>query len=135
MITPADYFKAYAGHADITPDIEANAEVLLVKVNSLLEACILSGFKPTANPATGTLISGQNNGGWRPPECAIGAPSSAHKTGEAVDIYDPENELEVLIGVDELTRHGLYKEHPNATPRWLHLGTRAPRSGNRIFMP
>lgn len=134
-ITQEDYFRAYAGNPEITPAIEANAEKLLVAVNSLLEECIGLGWVPRVNPATGTLISGQDNGGWRPAACPIGAPSSSHKQGRGVDVADGNGELDAMVDADMLERHGLYKEHPDATPGWLHLSDRAPKSGNRVFWP
>ena len=135
MITQEDYFKAYAGHDGITDEIRINAAGLLTSVNELLEACILLGWSPRANPATGTLISGQKNGGWRPPECKIGAPSSSHKQGRGVDVADASNELDALITDDLLAAHGLYREHPDDTPNWCHLTDRAPKSGRRTFKP
>jgi len=134
-IATQDYFKAYAGHAEITPAIEANADNLLEKVNALLEECIANGWIPRVNPATGTLISGQMNGGFRPQACPVGAPTSSHKTGEGVDIADVGNALDGMIDDDMLERHGLYRESPEDTQNWVHLSTRAPRSGRRTFKP
>jgi len=113
MITSADYFKAYADHPELDTDdsyIRENAEFLLVKVNSLLESCILLGWSPKVNPSTGTLISGQKNGGWRPSDCPIGAPTSSHKTGRGVDVADAGDTLDSLITDDLLAEHGLYRE-------------------------
>lgn len=135
MITQEDYFKAYAGHPEITDEIRINAAELLTAVNELLEACILLGWTPKVNPATGTLISGQQNGGWRPQECPIGAPNSSHKQGKGVDVADADNTLDGLITDDLLAAHGLYREHPDDTPKWCHLTTRAPKSGRRTFKP
>lgn len=134
-ITTADYFRAYSGHPEITPEIEANADKLLVAVNALLEECIGLGWVPHVNPATGTLISGQDNGGWRPRACPIGAPSSSHKQGRGVDVADADESLDSLIDDDMLERHGLYRESPDATPHWCHLTDRAPKSGRRTFVP
>lgn len=135
VITTDDYFKAYADHEAITPAIEENAETLLAKVNPLLEDCILLGWVAKVNPATGTLISGTKNGGWRPPECPIGAPSSSHKQGRGVDVADAGNKLDSLITDDLLEQHWLYREHPDDTPNWVHLTDRAPGSGRRTFKP
>lgn len=38
-------------------------------------------------------------------------------------------------GLAALTHIGLWLEHPSATPRWCHVQTVSPRSGNRIFKP
>ena len=135
MITAADYFAAYAGHDEITPAIEANADELLRRVNSLLEACIMLGWSPMVNPSTGTLISGQKNGGWRPQACPIGAPNSSHKQGAGVDVADGSGKLDTLITDDLLAEYDLFRESPEATPGWVHLTTRAPKSGRRTFYP
>lgn len=134
-ITVEQYFRAYVGHAEITPEIHENAVELLGKVNALLEECVAQGWTPRVNPVTGTLISGQQNGGWRPQACPVGAPSSSHKQGRGVDIADGNGELDAMVDAAMLERHGLYKEHEDATPGWLHVSDRAPRSGNRVFFP
>lgn len=135
MINSTDYFKAYAGHKGITPAIMENAMSLLVQVNAMLEECAGNGWEPKTNPATGTLISGQDNGGWRPQECPIGAPMSSHKQGRGVDIYDPDGDLDNLITDGMLEAHGLYREHPDCTAGWVHLTDRAPGSKRRTFWP
>lgn len=132
-----DLFAAYEGHPAITAEHRANADMLLSRVNTLLDRAVLAGINLRINPQTGSLISGQHNGGWRPPECPIGALNSAHKSGQAVDIYDPDGELDdwLMHDLQHLTLLGLYMEHPAATRGWCHLTTRAPRSGNRVFYP
>ena len=134
-VTQEDYFKAYAGHPEITDTIRINAAGLLTAVNALLEECIANGWIPRVNPATGTLISGQQNGGFRPQACPVGAPTSSHKTGEGVDIADVGDRLDSMIDDEMLERHGLYRESPEDTQNWVHLSTRAPRSGRRTFKP
>lgn len=134
-VTVADYFRAYADHPAITDEIRENADIFLPKVNALLEECISNGWQPRVNPATGTLISGQDNGGWRPPECPIGAASSSHKTGRGVDVADADDSLDAMITDEMLERHGLYREAPGATDNWTHLSDRAPKSGKRTFWP
>jgi hypothetical protein len=112
------------------------AKAMLQLVNGLLaKAEKRAGIIPPTNPATGTQISGQKWGGYRTAECPIGAPKSAHKTGHAVDIYDPQGILDRWITNELLTECGLYREHPDATDGWCHLTDRAPQSGNRTFHP
>jgi len=140
-ITTYDYFKAYPEHPEITGEIHENALELLRKVNALLEECIGLGWKPHVNPVTGTLISGDRNGGWRPQACTIGAPSSSHKQGRGVDIFDHLNELDAMLTDALLEAHGLYREHPDATVNkmgphgWVHLTDRKTKSGRRTFYP
>jgi len=139
-LTPEQYFRAYEGHAEITPEIHENAVELLGKVNVLLEECVGNGWVPHVNPATDSLISGTQNGGWRPQACPIGAPSSSHKQGRGVDVADADNSLDAMVDDDMLKRHGLFREHPSATRHWCHLTDRAPGSwtadsDKRTFFP
>lgn len=134
-ITVEEYFRAYADHRGITPEIHENAGELLSRVNALLDECEGLGWFPKINPATGTLISGQKNGGWRPQECTIGAPTSSHKQGRGVDVADGDDSLDDFVDDEMLERHGLYREHPDDTPHWCHLTDRAPKSGRRTFKP
>lgn len=143
MLTPDDIFAAYAGHSGITDEHRANAEELCGRVNALLERAEADGVVVTINPKTGTQISGNQNGGWRPQSCSIGAPNSAHKQGMAVDLFDPGNVLDRWImqrpkvdgWPDVLVELELSIEHPDATPGWCHLDTRVRASGNRVFRP
>lgn len=135
IITVDDYFLAYAGHPEITPTIRGSATALLDSVNALLDCAIEEGIVLHKNPATGTHVSGDKNGGWRPQACPIGAPSSSHKQGRGVDVADHNNELDAWINDQCLEDFGLYREHPAATVGWVHLTDRAPGSGNRTFMP
>lgn len=135
MITIDDYFRAYAGNPEITPEIRANAEILLDAVNTLLGAAVVAGVPLRRNPATGTYVSGQDNGGWRPQACPIGAPTSSHKIGRGVDVADHEGDLDEWLDDDTLEQYGLYREHPDSTAGWCHLTNRAPGSGHRTFFP
>jgi hypothetical protein len=112
-----------------------NAKALLAAVTPLLERARSDGVVFKMNPATGTLVSGTTFGGYRPQSCPIGAPQSAHKTGEAVDIYDPAGELDTWLDDEKLEKYGLYREHPEDTAGWCHLTTRSPKSGRRTFKP
>jgi hypothetical protein len=133
-ITLSDYFAAYAGHPGITAEHRASAEMLLVQVNALLVEIVAGGRADLdRNPKTGTLISGEKNGGWRPKNCTEGTENSSHKEGKGVDIYDADGDLDAACNDDLLARHGLYREHPAQTRGWLHLTNRAPRSGRRTF--
>jgi hypothetical protein len=136
MITLSDYFGKFNDHPAKTIAHVNNAERLLGKVNEMLtELFKTRNIDLDINPNTKTLIAGQTYGGWRPPECDIGAPNSAHKTGEAVDIYDADGDIDGAIDDPLLRKYGLYREHPSATRSWCHLTTRAPKSGRRSFYP
>lgn len=131
-VSVEDYFRR---HKPSAARHVPNARLLLAAVTPLVEAARAAGVDIKMNPATGTLVSGQTWGGYRTQACPIGAPASAHKTGEAVDIYDPVNMLDSWLDDAKLEKYGLYREHPDATPGWCHLTTRAPKSGRRTFVP
>jgi len=135
MITRHAYFYAYTGHPEITPAIEAAASRMLAAVNGLLQTAEAEGVPLLINPSTGSHVSGQENGGWRPRDCPIGAANSNHKTGHAVDVYDPQGDLDAWITDERLVAFGLAREHPDATLTWCHLQDVLPRSGNRTFYP
>ena len=142
MITLEQYFMgherdpAYGNY--LTPDIRDNAARLLPVVNGLLLLAHKNGVLLYTNPKTKSLVSS----GWRPPAVNAStpgaAPNSLHMICRAIDIYDPEGDLdEWLVGVTHtyLTGMGLWLEHPAATKGWAHLQDKAPRSGRRVFYP
>ena len=134
MISLAEYVGPHANSPDWTDACAKNAADLLTRVNSLL---IDSGLSLKPNPATKSLISGVKYGGFRPQNCQQGAPTSSHKTGKGVDIFDPDNLLDKWLDANasQLVAHGLYREAPSATDTWCHMTTRAPDSGKRTFFP
>lgn len=119
---------------DLTPEVVRNATHLLRKVNALLT---LTGLSVEPHYATRTPITS----GWRPPAVNAytpnAAPRSRHMTGDAVDLYDPEGELDdwCMEHLDVLAELGLWLEHPSATKGWCHLQQVPPRSGRRVFYP
>lgn len=135
MITIEDYFGPWLNHADATPERKANAERMLPRVIALLEDAQAAGVPLKRNPVTGTFVSGQTYGGFRPQSCPQGAPTSSHKQGRGVDVADKGNALDDWITDETLEFHGLYREHPDDTPNWCHLTDRAPGSGRRTFKP
>ena len=142
MITIVQYFtNPHTGDVKAhTTDQEMLADALLAAVQGLLvEAEVAGVYVWAADPDTGTLISGakggSGDGGFRAPESGTGAPTSSHREARGLDVYDSSNLLDNWIDDDCLTRHGLYREHPDATPGWCHLTTRSPGSGRRTFRP
>lgn len=133
FLTIDEYFGKWIVHQDVTPARYDNAVELCRRVNELL-ATVPHGTVPI-NPLTQSIVGGTLYGGFRPQNCKQGAPTSAHKEGMAVDLFDPNNALDDLITDAMLERHNLYREHPADTVGWCHLGTRAPKSGRRTFKP
>lgn len=125
-LTSDGQYPDRANSPEVTLEVRNNAGVLLEQVNKFLielgvnTISITSGFRTqAANVATG------------------GSKFSAHCTGEAVDIEDKDKKLynAIIVSIPLLTKHRLYLEHGNYTSGWVHLTTRRPKSGNRIFIP
>jgi len=141
MITVNHYFMGRREQypKELTPEIERNALLTVELVGRLLTQARSYGVSLDLNPKTGSLIAS----GWRPPEfnakVAGAAPNSKHMTGQAVDIYDPDGDLDDWLMTGEgqaaLAALNLWMEHPSATKSWSHLQTLPPRSGRRVFYP
>lgn len=120
---------------DLTPEIVRNAGHLLRRVNNLI--VLMHGIDIETHPVTGSPITS----GWRPPTINAGiknaAPRSKHMNGNAVDLYDPDGEIDgwCLEHLDFLAEAGLWLEHPSATKGWCHLQQVPPKSGRRVFYP
>lgn len=133
LITLEDYFGRLSFKEAPSEVVRSNALGLIAKANGLLTALAALGIEAAAKPVV--------NSGWRPAwhNATIrgAAPNSKHITGEAVDVADPDGEIDeyLLEHHPLLVNHGLYLEHPSATKGWVHLQSVSPRSGNRIFYP
>ncbi len=137
MITLNQYVGPHSASPDWTPERQQAATKLLAACCALEVEMARGGVSFPDNPATKSGVSGVTFGGFRPQNCTQGAPNSSHKEGLAVDRYDPRGEIDVwcMAHLDRLAHHGIYIEHPSATPGWSHWTTRAPKSGNRAFYP
>jgi hypothetical protein len=137
MFTLADYVGVHADSPDWTEDRQQNAIALIMACTKLQTMMESDNVHFPLNPATGTTISGETYGGFRPQDCPIGAPNSAHKEGQAVDRFDPDSDIDAWLEShqDALVECGIYIEHPSTTPGWSHWSIRPPASGNHIFYP
>lgn len=124
----------------LTPEIKVEGARTVDLANKLMDAAALHGCVLTDhNPKTNSFVSS----GWRPApvnsSTPNAAPNSKHMTGQAIDIYDPDGELDDWLltnyGQASLTALGLWMEHPSATKSWCHVQTVPPRSGARVFFP
>lgn len=141
MITLTDFLMGRREQYPLSysPDIEREALRTIALVSQLLTEAQAAGVTLERNPRTGSLVSS----GWRPPAVNASTPNAAvrslHMTGRALDVYDPDGDLDEWLMTDAgqaaLKRIGLWLEHPAATKGWSHLQTVAPRSGNRVFYP
>ena len=134
-ITLAQYVGIHSTNQDWTLVRTQNAVNLLTAVNSLLDMLVGLGVPMPINPATKSQISGQTFGGFRPQDCCQGAPTSSHKEGQGIDLFDPHEDIDDAITDAMLAMFGLYREAPSATKGWCHLTTRAPKSKRRSFLP
>lgn len=137
MITIADYFGCWLCHPDVTETVMENAKKLLDACSQLEAMARYDNVDFPINSETNSQVSGDHYGGFRPQDCPIGAPKSAHKQGLAVDIYDPQGEIDswCLENIGNLEMCGIYIESPTATHGWSHWSTRAPASGRHVFLP
>ena len=89
-----------------------------------------------------TINNWKSNGqyrlsGFRPKNCAIGAPNSCHKTGKACDMKF--NGISIYTAYDHIINNQhLYPEikrieDPNVTKIWLHIDTKVTNS-NKIYV-
>jgi hypothetical protein len=137
VITKEQYIGVWSGSPDWTPERQGNADVLLAAVAALEAEMVTDGVVFPDNPKTGSGVSGEVYGGFRPQSCPIGAPHSNHKEGRAVDRFDPGEHIDdwCMAHQDRLKFHGIYIEHPSATPGWSHWQSVPPGSGHTVFYP
>lgn len=134
MITLSDYWmgrdKEYA--TSLNDHIRENAAQTVSRANLLLMA-----FKDAVADWEARHVTS----GWRPPQINASTPNAAvrskHMTAEAIDIADPEGDLDdwCMAHPKELEHIGLWQEHPSATKGWCHVQIVPPKSGNRVFYP
>jgi hypothetical protein len=123
----------------LSTEIRSNAERMVDLTNAFLREAAAAGVTLERSPRTGSIITS----GWRPPminaRIPNAAPRSNHLMARAVDLYDPDGDLDEWAlsdaGQAVLTRLGLWLEHPAATKGWCHVQSVPPRSGRRVFYP
>lgn len=137
MISIEDYFGKFASSRDATGERKRNAERFLAVCAVLKAEMVADGVEFSINPKTSSCVSGEGLGGFRPQTCCIGATTSAHKEGRAVDWYDPKGEIDgwCMTHTHRLREYGLYIEHPSTTKGWSHWTDRSPPSGRIVFFP
>ncbi len=120
--------------SELTPAIRANALLTVERINRLLDQ--FAAAVPGAAQRTWTS-------GWRPAavngKVKGAAKASKHMTAQAGDVSDDDGALDKWLdsaaGKRAMEDCALWREHPSATPRWCHLQTVPPASGNRTFFP
>jgi hypothetical protein len=123
----------------MSPDLEKNAALMIELANKLVLIAQTAAIYLPPHPRTNSIVSS----GWRPASVNAStpnaAPNSKHMTGQAIDLYDPDGDLDEWLltadGQKTLTDLGLWHEHPSATKGWAHVQSIPPRSGRRTFYP
>jgi hypothetical protein len=143
-ITIEQYFggRRESHPTECSPGIEDKASRSVPIFNALIAEGEADGVVFQIQPA-GDFAGSQLASGWRPPSvnaCTPGASlTSRHMTGEAADLYDPFGLVDAWLmsprGQTVLVKLGLWMEHPDSTPKWAHVQTVPPHSGNRVFHP
>lgn len=141
IITLADYWmtRDRSHGLQLSTVIRGNAMLTVQLANDLLGRAGKAGIQLDVHPKTGSHVSS----GWRPAvineHTPNAAPNSKHITAQAVDIYDPDGELDEWCiseeGLAALADIGLWLENPASTKSWTHVQTVPPRSGRRVFYP
>jgi hypothetical protein len=131
ILTSEDYFGRQSHRVKPSDDVVSNADILIRRVNQLLvDVYEKTGIDPKVV-----------NSGWRPANYNATVPGAAvnskHITGQAIDLSDPDGELDDFLFKNQeyLVENFLWMEHPAATKGWTHLQSIPPRSGNRVFFP
>jgi hypothetical protein len=131
VITLDQYLR---GRGPISQELETNALALLSKVNNLLVE--LEGHVDfDIYPVTNTIVSS----GYRTAAVNASTPGAAPKSKHiqclAIDIYDPDGDIDDYLTDAILEKYDLYREHPAATKGWCHLQSVPPNSKKRTFYP
>lgn len=145
-ITLADYFmgRDVSHAAELTDAVRANAVETVRRVNLVLVAAAADGVEPGRDQVTQTPVAS----GWRPKginaRTSNAAARSTHLTAEGCDIQDSRNRAlarwcikheAVLVEVGLWCEDFRWTAGKNLDDPWVHFQTRAPKSGNRIFVP
>lgn len=139
-ISKAQYLGTYAKSKDLTAERLANIDRLLTKVNHLMMIAMQDGVVFLDNPKTKSQVAGEKNGGFRPQDCLIGAPKSAHKEGLACDLYDPTGKIDKWLNTSKVAAKAIadldmYFEAESSTIGWSHWSIKPPASKRRFFIP
>lgn len=129
------------GHL-LSVELRTNAHRTVEVANKLLVLAKTAGVSLEASPRTGSIVTS----GWRPPAinaATLGAATrSLHMQCLAIDLYDPDGDLDQWCLECEQTvlkDLGLWHEHPAATKGWCHVQLRPQpsfaRTGRRVFYP
>lgn len=139
MISMAELLKG-KNFEDQTPEVQENLNILLERVNK-----IRSSYGKPMSPTSGLRTMSDHLRIYQEKAAKAGVPfdeskvpmKSRHLYGEAVDISDPNKELQQWCIENEalLEEFELWCEDFAHTLNWVHFQTKPPKSGNRFFIP
>lgn len=146
MITRDQYLMGRG--AGMTPEVSANVDETVTKVNLMLERAAADGVFPGTDQVTGNEVAS----GLRPAgvnsRTANAAVNSTHITGKGCDLQDTEDRALArwcLKNLKVLEEIGLWMEHPQWTSKknpetgtrdpWVHTQTVPPGSKKRVYVP
>ena len=139
MISMDELLKG-AKLADQTPEIQANLQTLLDRINKVRTAwgkpmTVTSGLR-TWEDHTRIYKQKAQKEGKTFDESKV-PKKSRHLFGMAVDIADPDKSLATWIqaNLQLMEEIGFWFEDFNVTVNWCHFQTTPPLSGNRVFKP
>jgi hypothetical protein len=119
----------------LEPSIQENLNILFEKINVVRTAwgkpmIVTSGLRTMEHHLK--IYAGK--GITDPKKIPM---KSKHLFGQAVDISDPNRELQDWCkqNISLLESTGLWMEDFSVTKNWCHFQIVPPRSGNRFFMP
>lgn len=117
---------------EFTDELSANTNVTIARASELVDRY---------QRATGDTRKREVTSGWRPQNINKAtpgaAPKSLHMYCQAIDIEDKDQSLGkwCVANIEVLVEIGLWMESIVHTPTWMHIQTKPPKSGNRIFLP
>lgn len=143
MISLADYFTLH-GKPE-TAALMDNAIELIRRINWLIEQAEQDEVGPGIDQVSGNPVAS----GYRPAGAnaatSNAAVRSTHLTCEGIDLQDHLMNRDLAVwcckNQDKLAAADLYMEDPRwtggrtNTDPWVHLQSRGPKSGKRIYVP
>lgn len=118
--------------AEWTEKVQANGAETVKRINRLVDLYVVD----TGNAHPDVWASG-----WRPEGVnsitSNAATLSSHITAEAGDVRDPVRLFAKWCNANlhALETCGLWMEDSRWCPSWVHLQTKPPKSGKRVYIP
>ena len=141
FISVDEYLMGRATLSELSPEIIGNINILIPKVNDLLEIfseyrSVNSGLRLDSDHVRiyDEINTKRRKKGLAPVSIPWG---STHLSGEGIDLEDKNDKLKefCIKNIHLLKKLGLYMESPEFTDTWCHLQCRKTKSGLIIFKP